>query len=272
MTVVRTAKQIALILPFLLAACAEDRVQEAGPSESSSAAASAPSGSQAGQPAAAQQNPNWLDLSPCGRGPRDLAHYNVAGTEVSVPQGIVARLLLVEAPDLPPLDQSKPLAGQVEAGFGCPSRPFPVAGIVTRSSYETELLQGTVSLFPIPRGLTENYRQLITQLRDQQPTNACQKPEGDLLLCAGQERLNNEAENVLYVISTDPGATLAFGAPLFARCELENNQPVGCNLGDRANPAIFFDATLARLPRSTADLRAAHDAVRSRFASGTPGS
>lgn len=257
-------KRIGLLgMAFVLAlgACAQNTATEAGPD----------SGSAAGAGNATQQaNPNWLDLTACDQSRADLVHYQISGTAISLPQQIVRRLVLLNTSETAQIDQQKPLAGQLARGTGCPDKPLPIGGVITDSEYQSDLLEGNVSLFATPTALLQNYGQLITDLQSSRPANACQPPQGDLILCFGQENLNGQATDVLYIITTDTGQKLNFGAPLFTRCEIRDRKPVGCNLGDLASPEVFFDATLSRLPTSTADLRAAHNDIMTQFAGGRP--
>ncbi|MEM7505461.1 MAG: hypothetical protein AAF415_01850 [Pseudomonadota bacterium] len=262
-------KRIGLLgAAFVLAlgACAQNTATEAGPDSGTTATGS---GGAASTGAAAQQaNPNWLDLSACNQQQDNLVHYQISGTAVALPQQIVRRLVLVDSPETAQIDRQKPLAAQLARGTGCPDKPLPIGGVITDSEYQSDLLEGNVSLFATPTALLQNYGQLITDLQDRRPSNACQPPQGDLILCFGQENLNGEATDILYIITADKQQKLNFGAPLFTRCEIRERKPVGCNLGDLASPEVFFDATLARLPTSTADLRAAHNNVMTQFAGG----
>lgn len=251
-----------------LAACADGGTTTASPETgSSTGAATGATGTTGSAQATASgdQNPSWLNLAPCGQPQDGIVHYQIGGTAVALPQSIVRRIVLLNTPETQAIDQTRPLADQLEAGLGCENKPLPLGGVITQSPYETDLLEGNVSLFPIPTALIQNYQQLITQLQRDRPANACQDPQGDLLLCFGQETVGETTKDVLYLISTDANEKLNFQAPLFARCEIRDRKPVGCNLGDLANPQIFFDATLARLPNSTADLRTAHRAVFQKF-------
>ena len=244
-----------LLAAVALGACAEN----AGDSASAPAASSGAAGA-AVDPA---QNPNWLDLSGCA-GNQSIVHYRIGAQPIQLPQSIVRRLILLEAGATANIDREKPLVQQVPKGTGCADQPLPVGGAITQSNFDSDLLEGTVTLFATPASLVENYGKLITRLHKERPSNACQPAEGDLFLCFGQEQQRGKTANVLYVI-TATDQKLNFGAPAFARCEIQGGKPVGCNLGDIVSPELFFDATLSRLPRSTADLRAAHSAILKQF-------
>lgn len=240
----------------VLAACDEETAQQTQPQASSTA--------QAGTLAS---NASWLDLSACGQPPTGTVTYQLGNTSINLSQGIVRRVILPQSEATRNIDPNKPLAVQVPAGTGCPSKPLPIAAVVTSSQFSTDLLEGSVTMFPVAPGLVENYSKVVTQLRAQRPENACQTEQDGLIVCFGQEKQGKSITDVAYVIASSPSVNLNTGAPLFARCEIADGKPVGCNLGDLASPQIFYDATLARLPRSAADLQAAHRAVNQQFAS-----
>ncbi|MBY8978174.1 hypothetical protein KHP62_20355 [Rhodobacteraceae bacterium NNCM2] len=243
-----------------LAACGDEETKEATPAASATEAANA-------NTAALSSNSNWLDLSSCGQPPTGTVNYLLGGTELSISQAIVRRVILPKTPENEKLDPQKPLATQVAPGTGCPDKPLPIVGVVTKSSFETDLLEGSVTMFPVAPGLVANYSKVVQDLRNKRPANSCQQEKDGLLVCFGQEKQGETTTDVAYVIVTDQSMNLNSGAPLFARCEIREGKPVGCNLGDLASSQVFYDATLARLPRSAADLRAAHQTVNKQFAS-----
>ncbi|MEM9045465.1 MAG: hypothetical protein AAGC81_12290 [Pseudomonadota bacterium] len=238
-----------------LAACGD----EEAPAPEASSTSQVPS-------ASVQANASWLDLAPCGQPQTGAVHYRVGGAVVVLEQAIVQRVVLSQGSLTQEIDPAKPLGDQLPKGTGCADNPLSVAGVITRSEFQSDLLEGSVTLFPVIPELIGSYQQVVTQLREQRPANACQDEQDGLLICFGQERQNDVATDVAYVIAADTNIRLATGGPLFARCEIQEGRPVGCNLGDAASQQIFYDATLRRTPTSAADLKAAHDQVREKFA------
>ncbi|MEM8697522.1 MAG: hypothetical protein AAGF44_00030 [Pseudomonadota bacterium] len=255
-------------LLLALGACADQPVTEAAPQTGATANATGGTGDAAAAGAAAT-NPNWLDLSACTGGRPGLVHYTISGVGVSLPQPIVRQLVLLEDGPTANLDRDRPLAAQVARGTGCADNPLPVGGVLTRSQFEADLLEGNVWLAGLARPLLENYAQVIGDLQTRRPENSCQT-QNDLLFCSGQENFRGQTANVVYAISTDPGQRMNFGAPLYVRCEVRDGQVAGCNMGDAVNPQVFFDATLARIPRSTQDIRSAHTAILRQFSAAPP--
>lgn len=253
------AKLSAIACLAVLAACGDEATNEASPAASSTEQATANN-------AVLSSNSNWLDLSSCGQPPTGVVNYLLGGTELSINQGIVRRVILPQNAENQGLDPAKPLATQVAPGTGCPDKPLPVVGIVTASEFESDLLEGNVTMFPALPALVENYAKVVGRLRTERPENSCQAEKDGLLICFGQEKQGEASTDVAYMIATDPALKLNSGAPLFARCEIRDGKPVGCNLGDLASSQVFYDATLARLPRSASDLQAAHQAINQKFA------
>ncbi|MEM7239403.1 MAG: hypothetical protein AAF317_12410 [Pseudomonadota bacterium] len=252
-----SATRIAAVAAMVvLAACDDETAKQAQPTASST--------EQAG---ALASNASWLDLSTCGQPPTGTVNYQLGGTSISISQALVRRVILPKTDATKNIDPAKPLAVQVPPGTGCPDAPLQIAAVMTSSQFATDLLEGSVTMFPVAPGLVENYSKVVTQLRSQRPENACQAEKDGLIVCFGQEKQGEATTDVAYVIASSPQANLNSGAPLFARCEIQDSKPVGCNLGDLASPQVFYDATLARLPRSAADLQAAHRAVNQQFAS-----
>ena len=260
MITTRTSIASALLGIFALAACGNEPTTSAAPQ-----AGSQPSAAATGTAVDPSQNPFWLNTAGCSTGDKRFVHYSLGGQEIAFPQQIVRRLVLLNQAPTDNIDESKPLSVQVPDGTGCVDNPLAIGGVVTRSRLDNELLEGTVTLFGNPNQLVRDYGELITDLQTRRPKTACQDPQGDLLLCFGKENLRGNSTDVLYIITTSASEKLNFGAPLFTRCEIQDNKPVGCNLGDLASRAIFVDATLSRLPRNTAELRAAHDVLLGQF-------
>ncbi|MEL6476547.1 MAG: hypothetical protein AAFR17_04405 [Pseudomonadota bacterium] len=240
-----------------LGACGNEPVTQASPSSEAPATA-----------ATAAANPSWLDLTACDGRP-GLVHYNIGGAEVALPQQIVRRLVLLETEATANVDREKPLAPQVPRGTGCAGNPLPVGGVLTQSQFDSDLLDGNVWLATVARPLLENYSKVIGDLQSRRPSNACQA-QGDLLFCSGQENFRGQTTDVVYAIASQANEKMNFGAPLYVRCEVRDSQVAGCNLGDAFSPQVFFDATLSRLPRSTADIRAAHTAIARQFSAARP--
>ncbi|MEM7178039.1 MAG: hypothetical protein AAGD47_09710 [Pseudomonadota bacterium] len=255
----RLAQWTAIACLGALSACGDETAKEATPTVSSTEQAAANN-------AGVASNPNWLDLSSCGQPPTGVVNYLLGNTEISLNQGIVRRVFLPQTAETQNLDPEKPLATQVSPGTGCPDKPLQVVGIVTASQFETDLLEGSVTMFPAVPALVENYAKVVGRLQDERPENSCQVEKDGLLVCFGQEKQGETSTDVAYMIATDPALRLNSGAPLFARCEIRDGKPVGCNLGDLASSRVFYDATLSRLPQSASDLQAAHRAINQKFA------
>lgn len=245
-------RAIAALALLTLAACGDE-------------SAEAPQASPTANAPDATTNASWLDLTPCGQPQTGAVHYNIGGAVVVLEQAIVRRVVLNQNALTAQVDPAKPLAAQLPPGTGCTDNPLEVAGVITTSEFQSDLLEGSVTLFPVIPDLIVSYQRVVTQLRDERPENACQAEQEGLLVCFGQERQNDTTTDVAYVIATDPQKKLATTGPLFARCEIQGGQPVGCNLGDAASQQVFFDASLRRLPRSGDDLQAAHLQVRQKF-------
>lgn len=253
------ARGLAAAALLALAACGDEET----PAPQASSTSQVPA-------AQAKSNINWLDLAPCGQPQTGAVHYRIGGAVLVLEQAIVRRVILTQSRLTQGIDPSKSLGEQLPKGTGCADNPLDVAGVVTKSGFETDLLEGSVTLFPLLPDLIVSYQRVITQLLNERPSNACQAEQDGLLICFGQERQNDIATDVAYVIATDPSKNLATGGPLFARCEIREGRPVGCNLGDAASQQIFYDATLARTPSSDIDLKTAHDQIRQKFGAVRP--
>ncbi|MFK7943848.1 MAG: hypothetical protein AB8B85_13165 [Paracoccaceae bacterium] len=259
------AKNSAIRLGFLaglsmLAACADEGAQSSAPAQAS--ATSSTSAATAAAPAATEGRINMSQCNPPAEGRvafkvgEAVLRVPGAAIENAVPTGLQGQVKTEAV--------LQEVQARVSQGEGCPNRPLDSQLLVVQSGLTHQHLGPGLGFRRADDRFTQQYAQLINQLRDN-PTGRCQEAQGGLLACRGTETNSGRETDVLYFISTDKAVRMNSGSPLFARCLISAEGISGCAMFDRLAAGSIYETRLNPGKYTSESLKAAQQLIVARI-------
>lgn len=243
----------------LLVAVAGCQPQTTGPTADRSATQTAQPAAAAG--IAAPVVEERLTTVNCRTPAQGRVHFRVGNAVFAVPGDDVRTVVPPGAtPATDAAEVVQRLRARTAEGAGCPESPLDAALLGIAGPAGEPLLAEAIALFTSPPGaIATPYAELARQMLANR--ERCRQAEGGLIACPAIEQEGPQQMQSLYLVSTDPGRTLAFGGPLAVRCVLAEDRIRSCEIVDELPGGVGLRAPLEALPTSSDALAAAHRAA-----------